>query len=180
MVYIDIDDIQSYARTTFTATSVPTLTEAQTYIDDSIKEIDEFSGKSWETHTAVQTIYGPVGTILLNDTPVVSITSVIDQDSVAVAFTQTGRDTFTIDTASPSKIVVTYQAGLAVAPTVIKKLAWLYWIRTVKQSESSTQGSSSSISVGSISIVNAIGTSTVVNMDRDIRIYEGRVRRLLN
>lgn len=181
MAYTDISFFQTYTRTTYNETTTPTSTEVQLFLDMAKAEIDELTGRDWEQHTAVETIHNPTdGLILLSDTPVIGdVTSVVNSDGDDVAFEQIDRDFIQLSTSLPTKLVVTYEAGYVNVPTAIIMLNILYAIRAMKQSESTTAGSSSSISLGPISITNSIGTSTIIGLDSSIDTFEKRVRRFI-
>ena len=181
MAYTDITFFQTYTRTTYSPTTTPTDTEVQLFLDMAKAEIDELTGRDWEQHTAVETIHNPSnGLILLSDTPVIGeITSIVDENGDDVAFEQIDRDFIQLTSSLPTKIVVTHEAGYVNVPTAIVMLNILYTIRALKQSESTTAGNSESITLGPISITNAIGTSAVIGLDSSIEKFERRIRRFI-
>ena len=165
MAYTDITFLQSYTRTTYTTLTTPSLADVTAFLALSEAEVTEFSGKNWEVHENIETIYEPrAGLTLLKDRPVVGdITSIVDGDGNVVTYEQRDGD-FVKFTSLPSKAIVTYNAGYVNVPAAVQMLTVLYTIRKIKQSESTTAGASNSISLGPISISNSIGTSTIIGL----------------
>lgn len=180
MTYADIQLFQTYTGVNFGPGTSPSLSELQTILDMSKDEVDIFTGKQWNTSTHTDIIYKPLrGLNLLKIRPVQSVQSVKDENGDDVPF-EVREDDFIYFTQSlPSQAKVEYTSGYTTIPTVIKKLQILYTLRSIKQGESYSQSSSSNISLGPISITNLIGVSTMINLDKDIREYENKVRRLM-
>jgi len=176
--YIDLAFFQSYTRTTFDATTSPTSDEVNTLISLSSQEIDELTGRTWNrVNGHVENITPNSKLVLLSKTPVLSITSVVDNNGDAVSYTIKDRDFIELD--KQVDIVVTYDYGYDNIPAAIKMLTTLYTLQKVMQGGSASNDNTESIRVGPISIKSSIGLSTIVNLSSDIKKYENRVRRLI-
>lgn len=180
MTYADIQSFQTYTGVTFGPGTTPSLSELEEFLEMSKDEVDFFTGKQWNTTPQTETIYKPLrGLNLLKIRPVQSVQSVTDENGDAVPYEVRDDDFIYFTQSLPSQANVEYTSGYIKIPAVIKKLHILYTLRSIKQGESYSQGASSSISLGPISITNSIGVSTIINLDKDIREYENKVRRLM-
>lgn len=178
MAYTDIEFLQKYTRRVYSPTTTPTNATVEEYITLAEEEVDFLTGRSWEPTTVTERIYAPsTNLILLKYYPVRSITSVTNKAGNAVSFEQRDRDFIKVQTSS-EYIDVTYEYGYDSAPSNIKWLTTLYAVKNIVSSQYSTSNTQS-ISVGPISISNAVGRSALANIDADIAKYEKRVKRIM-
>lgn len=176
--YIDLTFFQNYTRTTFDGTSNPTDAQVQILIDMANQEVEDFTGRTWNrTDGEVEYVESPTSRLLLSNTPVLNIQSVVDANGNDVSYTQVNRDLIELDKLVP--VTITYDHGYDIVPVAIKKLATLYTLQMNVQGDSASADNTESISVGPISITNKVGMSTVVNLDSDVKKYEQKVRRLI-
>lgn len=176
--YIDLAFFQNYTRTTFDGTTDPTDAQVQILIDMGNQEVEDLTGRTWNrTNDEVEYVESPTSRILLSNTPVLNITSVVDADGNDVSYTQVNRDLIELDKLVP--VTITYDHGYDNVPIAIKKLATLYTLQMSVQGGSASSDNTESISVGPISIASKVGLSTVVNLDSDVKKYEKKVRRLI-
>ncbi len=176
--YIDLEFFQNYTRSTFDATTDPTDAQINLLISLSSAEIDELTGQTFGTtvgHT--QYIENPINEELLERVPVLSITSVVDNNGNDVSYTMVDRDFIKLDKKVP--VTITYDYGYTTPPVAVKMLTTLYTLQKVIQGGSSGADNTESISVGPISLSTGVGLSTVVNLDTDVKKYEQRVRNLV-
>ena len=176
--YIDLDFFQNYTRTIFDATTDPTDTQIGLLITLASAEIDELTGQTFGT-TVGQTQYieNPIKEELLDNVPVLSITSVVDANGDDISYTIVDRDFIQLDKLVP--VTITYDYGYVTPPVAVKMLTTLYVLQKVIQGGSSSADNTESISVGPISLSTGVGMSTVVNLESDPKKYEQRVRRLV-
>lgn len=181
MAYTTIDFLQGYTRRVYSTTTTPTAVQVQEYIDMAEDEVNELTGRKWEVTTVTERFYAPgTNEILLDKYPVNSITSVVGPSGDAVSFEQRHQDFVKLTGSyNVDYIDVTYQYGFTVVPAAIKWLTTLYAVQKIVQSASTSSSNTESISVGPISISNAVGRSAVINLEKDISKYESKIRRIV-
>ena len=176
--YIDLAFFSSYTQRTYDSTTSPTDTQIQLLIDLANEQIDEFTGKSWGKIVGyVEHFDDPNKIELLSKTPVLKVTSVKDVNGNDISYTIVDKDFIRFD--KEVELDVTYDYGYETTPTSIKMLATLYTLEKMLQGNSSSDDNTSEIKVGPITIKNNIGLSTIVNLSKDIKRYENKIRRFI-
>jgi len=185
--YIDITLVEEYLGQTFDATTTPTSTTLNKFIDLSEQEINEVTGRNWGEETINSETHDyPKYDILLNKYPVINVTEVKDKDGNIL--TEGIDSDYIVDgdfivlnknNSLPLRIYVTYTAGYTNVRSDAKMLTLLLTLKKLKQSDSSQTSNTTSITVGSISLTKKLGMSTVLNLEDDIEKYYKRLRRLI-
>ena len=176
--YIDLEFFQNYTRTIFDATTNPTDTQVQLYIDLANQEVEDLTGRVWnKVEGYAQYIESPSELELLKHTPVLAINSVVDSNGDAVSYTLVDRDLIKLD--KLVEVTIDYDYGYELVPVAVKMLATLYTLQKSVQGASASADNTESIKVGPISISSGVGLSTVVNLQKDINKYESKIRRLV-
>lgn len=186
--YIDLAYVSAFTRTTYDATTTPTATTVNEYIDLSEQEINEFTGRTWGLETNTDEMHrNPKHSILLRNYPVISVTSVKDSDMNVL--TEGIENDYIVDgdfiifnenKPSPKKrVYVTYQSGYSPVRADAVNLTTLLVTSKIRQSQQSAASSSKRIQIGPITIDKALGTNTILNLDSDIEMYKKRLRRLV-
>lgn len=184
--YIDKTFFEDYTQQTFDNNTTPTSTFLNQLIDDSEAEINDTTGRKWDLQTYTDEIYdSPESEVLLENTPVQTVTSVKDKDGTVL--TEGYDNDYIVDgdfivfkgKSVPERIQVTYNAGWSPVNTNVKMLATLLTIKKLKQGESYAQDNTEAITVGPISITSELSMNTVLNLDSDIDYYWKKVRRLI-
>lgn len=181
MGYTTLDFLQGYTRRVYDATTTPTALQVQEYIDMAEDEVNRLTGRQWELTTVTERIYNPdTNLILLKYYPVTQITSVLGKSGDSVAFESRDRDFIKLTAGYTGEYIdVTYEYGFTTVPASIKWLTTLYAVSKIIQSASVSSSNTSSISVGPISISNAVGRSAAINLNSDTEKYEKKVRKLM-
>lgn len=185
--YIDLDFFQEYTRTTYTSETTPTSSFVESLIELSEQEIDEKSGRTWDSETHTSELYDePQRELLLKNYPVISVSSVVDGDDVTL--TEGIDEDYTVDgdfivfnktKTVPDRVYVTYTSGYSGVRTAAQILATLLTIKKIRQSQSTKYSNTKTIKLGSITIDKSLGLQTVLTLDKDIDFYWRQLRRLV-
>ena len=186
--YITLEFFQSYTRTTYDETTTPTATEVEGYITESERLINEKTGRTWGLKTNVNELYDlPNYEVLLKNYPVIAVSEVRDGDGNVLTegidedYIVDSEDfiIFNPDNSKPSRVYVDYTSGYTTVRSDAKRLALLYTIQQVSQSESTAGTNSKMIKVGPITIQKELGMQTILNLDSDIKKYERALRSIV-
>lgn len=193
MAYTTLSNVQEYLGVEFDAESTPTVTTVNGYISDVDTEIDNLTGTTFGTPietSEIISINGNSNVFVTKKYPIYSVTSVEKNTNsdrfdtpvwVSVPFY---NDIFKIVTkynySGDRALKLTYEYGFDAIPPEVEFLATLLVAQKIIQAEYSSSGTTSSISVGSISITNNISASTLVNLKNEIKEYKRRVGRYKN
>ena len=196
--YTDASLVASELRATadFSASTIPSLTDINTWITESSAAINTMAGRVYGQTTYSETFdYNGTSTLVLRNAPVISVTNVLYSTSALGTDTYSLSDTKTEDTDYTSyleegeieplfsswtplcgkkRIQVNYIAGYAETPKdiqglVTKKVAKRV-LDTLLEKDVNEKKSGKSVSVGSISIVKPadFGVSQYKTLSSDI------------
>jgi hypothetical protein len=183
MAYTDITEVQTYLKTTFDGTTVPTSTEVTQWITDTDSEVDRLAGTTFTStaHTEFFDLVNFNDRVILSKYPVISITSAEYNDySLAnptfnpnwVAFdNHSNNDAVVIfdkQLAGENRVKVVYNYGYTTTPSEVKHLATLLVVKKIISNDGYAKNSTSSLSIGPLSITKNVGLSRLINLDNDI------------
>lgn len=181
MAYTSVGDVETYLRTTFTPTTIPTITQVEQYVDDVDEQVDQILGRSWGSQTYEEIIDVPYSTnkFLVKNYPLISVTSVEyntagEYDTpVWVAFEKYYTNGDFIITNTPitgnRKVRLTYTAGHITISPDVRMLATLLVVQQITTGDAVANSSTSSVSIGPLSITKNIGASRLLNLKTTIR-----------
>lgn len=183
MAYTDIDEVQTFLKTTFDGTTTPTLTTVNEWITDADAEVDRLTGTTFTATSNIDVfdLTNRTDRVLLRKFPVISLTAVEYNSSTDAdkefnptwtAFDNSRLDgdfaIFDIPKIGNQIVRVTYQYGFSTTPSEVKHLATLLVVKKAISADSYAKNSTSSLSIGPLSITKNIGASTFTNIDSNI------------
>lgn len=180
MGYTTINDVATYLRTTFDATTTPTDTEVQQFIDDVSAEIDDFTGTTFNVVIGVVEIITPrvsTNKFLTKRYPLLSIENLeynggteFEPNWIQIPTNEYRVDGDIIITKKSydKQIRVTYTYGHNTVPTSVKELATLMTVKKILGSADVSENEFDSVSIGPISVSSNVGLNRVINLDKEI------------
>lgn len=184
--YIDLEDVQEFARTTYDNTTTPTDVQVNEYIDRAEAKINQRTGRTWGINSQTEIYDSPDYDLLLKQYPVLTITSVKNKEGDTLIL---GIDedyiidgdfiVFNPNKTRPTRATVEYTSGYDPVREDAAELNLLLVISKIRQSQSTTGTNSKKIKVGPIEIDKALGIQTVINLDNDIASLWRALRRLV-
>jgi hypothetical protein len=183
MTYTDINEVQTYLKTTFDTTTVPTAVEVTQWITDVDSEIDRLTGTTFTStaHTEYFDIVNFNDRVILSKYPVISITSAEYNDYSLdnpkfnpnwVPFNNHRNNDsvviYDIMIQGENKVKVVYNYGFTTTPSEVKHLATLMVVKKIVSNDGYAKNSTSSLSIGPLSITKNVGLSRLINLDNDI------------
>jgi len=179
----------------FSASTVPSLDDINTWIGEASAEINQISGRIYGQTTYTEVFdYNGTDVLVLENAPLITVTNVLYSTSALGTDTYSLSDTKTEDTdytvyknegeiellsnwkpaIGKKRISVTYDAGFTSTPLTVQKLATKKvakrTIDTLMSKDVNEKASGKSVSVGSISIIKPadFGVSQYKTLSDDI------------
>lgn len=184
MAYTDINEVQTFLKTTFTSSTVPSDTTVAQWITDVDSEVDNLVGTTFTSteETEIFDLRQFSDRVLLSKYPVISVTSAeynnkaaggTEYSPVWAAFDNFRNNDSLVkydkQLQGDQMVKVVYNYGYATVPSEVKHLATLLVVKKALSSDSYAKNSTSSLSIGPLSITKNIGASTFVNIDANIK-----------
>ncbi len=193
MAYTTLANVEGFFGTDFDATTTPTETQVNAYIADVDEEINNLTGTVFGTpvsNTEIVDIDGYTDVFVTEKYPIVSITSVSKNTNAdpfdtpvweAVTYYNDKiriltKDKFT----GKRKLRFVYTYGFSTVPPEVEHLATLLVVNKILSGNAIGESATQSISVGPISLTNAVGLSRMVNLKTEIKEYTRKVGRYKN
>lgn len=180
MTYTSRTNVEDYLRTTFSLTTTPSTTTVDDWVTDVDTEIDDLTGTSWTVSSRTQTfdLNSSTNKFLADSFPLVSVTSIkyndytltdpefnpnwVDFDNYRTVGDMVITDKW-VD--GKNKVQLVYTHGHASVPPQVEHLATLMVVKKIISSEAMADNRTESLSIGSISLKNTVGMSTLLNID---------------
>jgi len=185
MAYTTRANVESYLRTTFTASTTPTDTEVDAWVTAVDSEIDRITGTTWSSqpNTEILDLRVNSNRFLVGKYPLISLTSIEYNDYtnadpafnpnwVAFDNSRVLGDLIitdkTINVKQGAEVKLIYQWGHASAIPEVEFLATLLVAKKVISGDAASKSGTNSLSIGPLSITKNTGLSRLVNIDKNI------------
>ena len=188
MTYTSLSNVEAYLRTTFSASTSPSITTVNEWVTDADTEVNNLTGAVFTSGTYTEYFDMPVASdkVIVSNYPLISVSSIEYNTGTEYSPTWTSfsnsrtiGDIIKFDkyVMGENYVKAVYVAGYTTTPPEVEHLATLLVVKKIINSDDTSNGETESLSIGSISLTSNIGISGISNLDKNIEDYLKRVGR---
>jgi len=188
MAITNINEVERYLRTSFTADTVPTATQVGTIITSVEDQVEDMLGTKFaETEdTKIFDLEVATNELFIDKLPLVSVDSIyLNTGTIATPIWEDEITNYFLDGnmiifpdksyEGYRKIKVSFTYGFETVPADVKELGTLLVVKNIQKSEDISNNKFSKTKIGPIDTTRAIGANRFINIESDIKELKRRI-----